>query len=262
MAKLAQLYIREIVRLHGVPSSIVSDRDPWFTSQFWQTLQGAMGSKLTMSSAYHPQTDGQSERTIQSLEDLLRTCILDHLGAWDEVLPLIEFTYNNSFHASIGMAPYEALYGRRCRTPLCWYQDGETVLVGPELLEQTTEKVRMVRDRMLASQSRQKAYADRRRRPLEFAAGDHVFLRVTRTTGVGRALRSKKLSPKFLGPYQITRRIGPVAYEIALPPQLANLHPVFHVSQLRKYVFDPTHVLEAEDIHQGRSHSGSTTYRS
>jgi len=117
-----------------VPLSIVSDRDPRFTSRFWQTLQSAMGSKLTMSSAYHPQTDGQSERTIQSLEDLLRTCILDHLVAWYEVLPLIEFTYNNSFHASIGMAPYEALYGRRCRTPLYWYQDGEATLVGPELL--------------------------------------------------------------------------------------------------------------------------------
>jgi len=174
--------------------------------------------------------------------------VLDHLGAWDEVLSLIEFTYNNSFHASIGMAPYEALYGRKYRTPLCWYQDGEAVLVGPKLLEQTTEKVRMVRDRMQASQSRQKAYADRRRRPLEFAARDHVFLRVTRTTGMGRALCSRKLSPKFLGPYQISRRIGPMAYEITLPPQLANLHSVFHVSQLRKYVFDPSHVLEAEDV--------------
>jgi len=130
---------------------------------------------LTMSFAYHPQIDGQSERTTQSLEDLLRTCILDHLGAWDEVLPLIEFTYNNRFHVSIGMAPYEALYGRKCRTPLCWYQDGQVVLVGPELLEQTTEKVRMVRNKMQASQSRQKAYIDRRRRPLEFAARDHVF---------------------------------------------------------------------------------------
>jgi len=230
--------------LHGVPSSIVSDKDPWFTSQFWQTLQDALGSKLTMSSAYHPQTNGQSERTIQSLEDLLQTRVLDHLGAWDEVLPLIEFTYNNSFHASIDMAPYEALYGRKCRTPLCWYQDGEAVLVGPELLEQTTKKVRMVRDRMQASKSRQKAYADRSRKPLKFVVGDHVFLRVTRTTSVGRALRSRKLSPKFLGPYQILRRIGPMAYEIALPPQLANLHPMFHVSQLRKYVFDPSHVLE------------------
>ena len=248
MARLAQLYMKEITRLHGVSSSIVSDRDSRFTSRFLQTLQSAMGSKLTMSSAYHPQTDGQFERTIQSLEDLLRTCILDYLGAWDEVLPLIEFTYNNSFHVSIGMASYETLYGRRCRTPLCWYQDGEAVLVGLELLEQTTKKVRIVRNRMQASQSRQKAYADRKRRPLEFAAGDHVFLRVTQTTSVGRALRSRKLSPKFLGPYQISRRIGPMAYEIALPPQLANLHPVFHVSQLRKYVFDPAHVFEAEDI--------------
>ena len=175
--------------------------------------------------------------------------MLDHLGAWDEFLPLIEFTYNHNFNASIGMAPYEALFDRKCRTPLCWYQDGEAVLVGPELLEHTIEKVRMVRDRMQASQSRQKAYADRKRRPLEFMVGDHVFLRVTQTTGVGRALRS--ISPKFLGPYQISKRIRPMAYEIALPPQLANLHPVFHVSQLRKYVFDPSHVLEAEDNRSG-----------
>ena len=148
----------------------------------------------------------------------MRTCVLDNLGAWNDVLPLIEFTYNNSFNASIGMALYEALYGRKCRTPLCWYQDGKEVLVGPKLLEQSTEKVRLVRNRMQASQSRQKVYANRRRRPLEFAIEDHVFLRVTRTTGVGRALRSRKLSPKFLGPYPISRRIGPVAYEIALPP--------------------------------------------
>ena len=148
----------------------------------------------------------------------MRTCVLDNLGAWNDVLPLIEFTYNNSFNASIGMALYEALYGRKCRTPLCWYQDGKEVLVGPKLLEQSTEKVRLVRNRMQASQSRQKVYANRRRRPLEFAIEDHVFLRVTRTTGVGRALRSRKLSPKFLGPYPISRRIGLVAYEIALPP--------------------------------------------
>jgi len=177
-----------------------------------------------MSSAYHPQTDGQSERIIQSLEDLLRTCVLDHLGAWDEVLPLVEFTYNNSFHTSIGMAPYEALYGRRCRTPLCWYQDGESVVVGPKLLRQTTEKVKLIQERMKASQSRQKPYADQRRRPLEFESGDHVFLKITPTTGMGRAIRQKKLSPKFVGPYQILRRFGPVAYEIALPPPLANIH--------------------------------------
>ena len=248
MTKLAQLYISEIVRLHGVPSSIVSDRDPRFTSHFWQTLQSALGSRPTMSSAYHPKTDGQSERTIQSLEDLLRTCVLHHLGAWDEVLSLVEFTYNNNFHASIGMAPYEALYGKRCKTPLCWYQDGELVVVEPELLRQTTEKVKLIQEKMKASQSRQKSYVDQRRRPSEFAVGDHVFLRITPTTGVGRAICSRKLSPKFIGPYQILRRIGLVAYEIALPPQLSNLHSVFHVSQLRKYVPDPSHVLEAEEL--------------
>jgi len=115
---LAQIYISEIVRLHGVPSSIVSNRDPRFTSRFWQTLQEALGTRLRLSSAYHPQTDEQSERTIQSLKDLLRTCVLDNLGSWDEILPLVEFTHNNSYQTSIGMAPFEALYGRKCRTPL------------------------------------------------------------------------------------------------------------------------------------------------
>ncbi|XP_052728517.1 uncharacterized protein LOC108327384 [Vigna angularis] len=221
---------------------------PLPSCQLEDSLQSELGSKLQMSSAYHPQTDGQSERTIQTLEDLLRTCVLDHMGVWDEVLPLVEFTYNNSFQSSIGMAPFEALYGRKCRTPLCWFQEGESILTGPELVQQTTEKVKLIQERLKTSRSRQKSYADKRRRPLEFKAGDHVFLRINPTTGVGRTLRSKKLSPKFVGPYQITRKIGPVAGEMALPPQLSNLHPVFHVSQLRKYISDPSHILELEDV--------------
>ena len=119
---MTSLYISEIVKLHGVPSSIVSDRDPRFTSRFWESLNKALGTKLRLSSAYHPQTDGQTERTNQSLEDLLRACVLEPKGSWESFLPLIEFTYNNSFHSTIGMAPYEALYGRRCRTPLCWLE--------------------------------------------------------------------------------------------------------------------------------------------
>ncbi|KAG2394978.1 uncharacterized protein HKW66_Vig0076470 [Vigna angularis] len=146
------------------------------------------------------------------------------------------------------MPPYEALYGRRCRTPLCWFQDGEALTVGPELLQRTTEKIKLIQDRMKATQSRQKSYADKRRRPLEFEEGDHVFLRVTPTTGVGRAIKMRKLTPKFLGPYQILKKIGPVAYEIALPPRLAKLHNIFHVSQLRKYIPDPKHVLEVDEI--------------
>ncbi|GAU49588.1 hypothetical protein TSUD_138750 [Trifolium subterraneum] len=183
--RLAEIYVEQIIRLHGIPSSIVSDRDPKFTSRFWESFQEALGTKLRLSSAYHPQTDGQSERTIQSLEDLLRGCVLELGESWDSCLPLIEFTYNNSFHSSIGMAPFEALYGRRCRTPLCWYESGENVVLSPDIVQETTEKIRMIQEKMKASQSRQKSYHDKKRKDVEFEEGDHVFLRVTSTTGVG-----------------------------------------------------------------------------
>ena len=172
------LYMREIVRLHGVPVSIVSDRYPRFTAHFWKSFQKAMGTQLMMSTAFHPQADGQSERTIQVLEDMLRACILDFKGSWEEHLPLVEFTYNNSYQARIQMAPYEALYGRPCRSPICWTEVGESSTTGPDLIQDTTEKVGMIQKRLLTAQSRQKSYADKRRRPLEFEAGDHVFLKV------------------------------------------------------------------------------------
>ena len=117
--KLAELYIKEIVRLHGIPVSIISDRDPRFTSRFWEKLQEALGTRLNFNIAFHLQTDGQSERVIQVLEDMLRSCVIDYEGSWDRHIPLVEFVYNNSFQSGIGMAPYEALYGRKCRTPLC-----------------------------------------------------------------------------------------------------------------------------------------------
>ena len=132
LERLARIYIQEIVRLHGIPSSIVSDRDPRFTSRFWGAFQKALGTELHMSTAYHPQTDGQSERTIQTLEDMLRSCVMDNQGCWDKYLPLVEFVYNNSYQQSIGMAPHEALYERRCQTPLCWNDDGEASVLGPD----------------------------------------------------------------------------------------------------------------------------------
>ena len=158
--------------------SIVSDRDPRFTAHFWNCFQKAMGTRLTMSTAFHPQTDGQSERTIQVLEDMLRACVLDHKGSWEEHLPLVEFSYNNSYQASIQMAPYEALYGRPCRSSLCWTEVGESSITGPDLIRDTSEKVSLIRHRLLMAQIRQKSYADVRRRPLEFEVGDHVFLKV------------------------------------------------------------------------------------
>ncbi|XP_050920296.1 uncharacterized protein LOC127137932 [Lathyrus oleraceus] len=170
MERLAKLYIEKIVSLHGIPSSIVSDRDVRFTSRFWEGLQRALGTKLCLSSAYHPQTDGQTERMIQSLEDLLRAC------------------------------------------------------------------------------SRKKSYHDKRRKGLEFEVDDHVFLRVTPVTDVGRALKSHKLTPRFTGPYHISEKVGDVAYRITLLPSLANLHDVFHVSQLRRYIADPSHVVQLDDV--------------
>ncbi|KAL5539421.1 hypothetical protein UlMin_044279 [Ulmus minor] len=144
LEQLADMYVREIVRLHGVPKSIVSDRDARFTSKFWRSVQRAMGTKLNFSTVFHPQTDGQSERTIQTLEDMLRACVLDFGGSWSQHLPLIEFSYNNSYQATIGMAPYEALYGRKCRSPVHWYETGEAIITAPEFVENTTNSVKKI----------------------------------------------------------------------------------------------------------------------
>ena len=186
--------------------------------------------------AYHPQTDGQFERTIQTLEDMLRVCVLDLKGNWDEHLPLVEFAYNNSYQASIGMMPYEALYGRRCRSPLCWTEVGDRKLLGPKILQITSEKIKLIQQRIRTAQSRLKSYADTRRRDLEFQVGDHVFLKISPTRGVIRFGKHRKLNPRYIGPFEMLERIGSVAYSLALPTELSNIHNVFHISMLRRYL--------------------------
>ncbi|GKD15778.1 putative reverse transcriptase domain-containing protein [Tanacetum coccineum] len=126
---------------HEVPISIISDRDSHFTSRFWQSLQSALGTQLDMSTSYHPKTDGQSERTIRTLKDMLRACVIDFGKGWEKHLPLVEFSYNNSYHASIKAAPFEALYGRKCRSPICWAEVGDVQLTGPEIIHETTKKI-------------------------------------------------------------------------------------------------------------------------
>ena len=147
-------------------------------------------------------------------------------------MPLIEFAYNNRYQASIQMAPYEALYGRRCRSPICWDDVGERRLLGPEMVQLMVEKVHLIRDRLRAAQSRQKSYADNRRRSLEFQVGDHVFLRVAPTKGVIRFGVRGKLNPRYISPFEILERIGEVAYRLALPPTLSRVHNVFHVGKV------------------------------
>ncbi|KAK5839433.1 hypothetical protein PVK06_008221 [Gossypium arboreum] len=248
MDKLAELYVSQIVRLHGVPISIVSDRDPRFTSRFWKKLQDALGTKLHFSTAFHPQTDGQSERIIQILEDMLRCCILEFSGSWERYLPLIEFAYNNSFQSSIKMAPYEALYGRKCRTPLFWTELSEGKFFGVDLVKDAEQKVRVIRESLKAASDRQKSYADLKRKDIEYQVGDKVFLKVSPWKKVLRFGRKGKLSPRFIGPYEVSERVGPVAYRLILPPELERIHNVFHVSMLRRYRSDPSHVIAPSEI--------------
>ncbi|GJY12036.1 putative reverse transcriptase domain-containing protein [Tanacetum coccineum] len=231
--KLARLYLKEVVARHGIPVSIICDRDPRFAI-LWRSLQNALGTNLDMSTAYHPQTDGQSERTIQTLEDMLRACAIDFGKGWVNHLPLVEFSYNNSYHASIKAAPFEALYGRKCRSPVCWTEVGEAQILGPELIQETTEKIIQIKQRMQAARDRQKSYADLKRKPMEFQVGDKVMLKVSPWKGVVRFGKRGKLNPRYVGPFKVIERVGEVAYKLELPEELSRVHNTFHVSNLKK----------------------------
>nr|GFC17136.1 putative nucleotidyltransferase, ribonuclease H [Tanacetum cinerariifolium] len=196
VSRLAKTFQQEIVRLHGTPSAIVSDRDPRFTSCFWK-------------------------------------------GSWDDYICLVEFAYNNSWHASIKCAPFEMLYGRKCHASICWDQVRERVIEGPEMIEVTNKKVAVAKEKLKEARTLQKSYADKHRKSLEFQPGDRVLLKVSPARGVRRFGIKGKLSPCFIGPFEILDRVGEVSYRLALPPQLSHVHNVFHVSLLRGYKYHP-----------------------
>jgi hypothetical protein len=232
--KLTKLYIDNILKLHGVPKSIVSDRGTQFVSKFWRSLHQALKTKLDFSSAYHPQTDGQTERVNQVLEDMLRACVLTYGKNWEDSLAFAEFSYNNGYHTSLKKAPFEVLYERKCRTPLMWSEVRDRVIESPDFIKAAEEKIAEIRENLRIAQSRQKSYADKRRRKLKFDVGDHVYLKVSLIRGTRKFRVRGKLAPRYIGPYPIIKRIDTVAYKIKLPEQLSDVHNVFHVSQLRK----------------------------
>jgi hypothetical protein len=244
--ELADIYIDNVVKYHGAPVSVVTDRGTEFTSKLWKAVQNSFKTKTNFSTAFHPQTDGQTERVNQVLEDMLRMCILDFGGSWVKHIPLVEFAYNNSYQASIGMAPFEALYGRPCRTPLCWSETGDSALHTTDVVRETTEKVATIIERLKTAQSRQVSYADPKRRDVEFQVGDFVFLKVSPIRGVKRFGKKGKLAPRYVGPFSVESRVGKVAYELRLPQHMAGVHPVFHVSMLRKHVPDGRQVVEPD----------------
>ena len=168
---------------------------------------------------------------------------MEFKGSWDTHLALMEFAYKNSYQANIETAAFEALYGRKCRTLVCWDEVGERRLIGPELVQITSEKVKVVCDNLKTTRDRQKSYADNRRRDLQFEKGDQVFLKISPWKGVLRFGKRGKLSPRFIGPYEIVSKVGPIAYKLKLPLELSRIHDTFHVSMLRKYIPDPSHVL-------------------
>ncbi|GJT03231.1 putative reverse transcriptase domain-containing protein [Tanacetum coccineum] len=179
---------------------------------------------------------------------MLRACVIDFRSSWDHHLPLVEFSYNNSYHASIKAAPYEALYGRKCRSPVCWSEVGDIQLTGPELIREMTEKIVQIKNHLLIAHSRQKSYADKRAKTLEFEVGDKVLLKVSPWKGVVHFGKREKLSPRYIGSFKILARVGLVAYMLELPEELKGIHSTFHVSNLKKCLAEGDIVVPMEEI--------------
>nr|GEW86483.1 putative reverse transcriptase domain-containing protein [Tanacetum cinerariifolium] len=229
---------------HSLP---IRENDP--LDKLARLFQKALGTNISMSIAYHPETDGQSERTIQTLKDMLRACVIDFGKEWVKHLPLCEFSYNNSYHASIKAAPYEALYGQKCRSPVCWAKVREAQLTGPELIQETTKKIVLIKQRIQAAYDRQKSYADLKRKPMEFEVGDRVMLKDSPWKGVVRFGKRGKLNPRYVRPFKVLTKVEKVAYRLELPQELRKVHHTFHVSKLKKCYADEPLVMPLEGIH-------------
>lgn len=238
----AELFFKEIVRLHGIPKTIISDRDPKFTSKFWKALFQLYGTTLSMSSAYHPQTDGQSERTNRTLEQMLRNVINYRQNDWDQHLPAIELAYNNSVNATTKMTPFQVAYGYEIDVPASiLFEDNSSPSLVPsaqEFHKNYATILQVVKENIARAQDQQAKHYDKRRKHEIFVEGDMVLLSTTNVQPASIAHRPKsKLQPRYCGPFRVSKVISDVAYKLDLPPSM-RVHPVFHVSVLKRYM-DP-----------------------
>ncbi|GKE72088.1 putative reverse transcriptase domain-containing protein [Tanacetum coccineum] len=226
MEKLARMYLKEVVTRHGIPVSIICDHDPRFASNFWRSLQKALGTSLDMSTVYFHKV---------------------------KHLPLVKFSYNNNYHASIKAAPFEALYGQKFRSPVCWAEVGQVQLIfqltGPEIVQETTEKVIQIKQRMQVAHDRKKSYANLNHKPMEFQVGDRVMLKVSPWKGVVRFDKWGKLNPIYVGPFKVLKKVGSVAYKLELPQEFSRVHNTFHVSNLKKCYSDEPLAVPLEGLH-------------
>ncbi|MCO5548037.1 hypothetical protein L7F22_001493 [Adiantum nelumboides] len=217
---ISRVFIKEIFRLHGLSKRIVSDRDAKFTSKFWTSLFQAIGTQLCFSTAYHPQTDGQTERVNQVIEDILRAYCSQEPRKWVQYLPLVEYAYNSFDHRSIGMSPFKALYGQECIAPLNFSDPTVKVEASKQKLDEMEAQTKAICKDIQAAQDRQKHYADKDRSERTFKLGDRVFLRVKPKRSNLSLGKFKKLSPRYCGPYEIVKVISDQAYKLRLPPNL------------------------------------------
>jgi hypothetical protein len=246
-ANIVDVYMREIAQLHGIPKTIVFDRDPKFTSKFWKGLFNGFGTNLNFSTAYPPESDGQIERVNQVIEDKLRMYVMDKPSKWEDYLQLVEFDYNNGYQASLKMIPFEALYGRKCNTPVSWDNPTDKAMVGLDFLREMEEKMIKIKQNLKVSLDKQKNYVDKGRTHKEFKIGDHVFLKVKTNRSSLKLGKCSKLAACYCGPFEILERIGLVAYMISLLAS-TSVHNVLHVSLLKKYIPDVNHVIDGNVI--------------
>ena len=243
------MFVDNVFRLHGLPRTIVSDRDSRFTSDFWKALFGILDVKLKLSTSYHPETDGQTERTNRTLEQVLRTYVGYHQDDWDRWLPLVEFAYNNAKQASTGLTPFYCDLGQHPLVPsslIVTREFDESTQVGAtaDFLTHMADILQEARGAIAEAQDRQAHYANQHRREDDFQEGEMVLLSTANiTTDIDARRPSRKLNPRFIGPYRIVKMVSPVAFKLELPPKM-KIHPVFHVSLLRKYQQNPEEFSE------------------